>query len=86
MESREITLHEMLMHRRVPELRKLVSNWMVKGTSKMRKYELVSTLEHELLRPGNLDEILLMAGDIGWQLIQDAATVDIHERKKPPQS
>lgn len=76
MASREITLHGMLKQRRVPELRKQASNWMIKGASKMRKDELVSTLEHELLRPGNLDEILLLAGDIGWQLFQDAAAVD----------
>lgn len=76
MANREITLHEMLIQRRVPELRKQISNWMVKGASKMRKDELVSTLEHELLRPGNLDEMLLMAGDAGWQLIQDAAVAD----------
>lgn len=76
MANKELTLHDMLMQCRVPELRKQVSNWMVKGVSKMRKGELVSALEHELMRPGNLDEILFLAGDIGWQLVQDAAAVD----------
>lgn len=76
MDGKAITLHDMLMQRRVPELRKQVSDWMVKGASKMRKNELVSALAHELLRPGNLDEILFVAGDIGWQVIQDAADVD----------
>ena len=74
--SYEMNLQTLLSKRSVAELRKLASGFYVKGTSKMKKAELISEVALALQEPERLRELLLIVDKETWSLFRDAATHD----------
>lgn len=66
-------LAEILCKRSVPELRKMAREFYIKGTSKMKKAELLDGVLAALKEPERLRELLLVIDANTWQLFRSAA-------------
>lgn len=67
------SLGEILSKRPVTDLRKVASGYYIKGTSKMKKAELIDRIILALQEPERLRELLLVIDDNTWSLFRTAA-------------
>lgn len=77
-----ISLRELLSGKTVAALRVLAKGFYVKGTSTMRKPELISAVTEALKEPGRLEELLYVVGNQEWELFQETVrrgTVELKE-------
>ena len=68
-----LPLGEILSKRSVADLRKIASGYYIKGTSKMKKAELIDGIIQALHEPERLRELLLVIDDNAWSLFSTAA-------------
>lgn len=68
----KLSLPEVLSKTTVIELRKLARGLYVKGSSAMRKNDLISSVFSSLLVPERLEELLYVIDDETWTLFQAA--------------
>ena len=65
-----ISLAESLTLKSVPELRTLAKGYAIKGTSRMRKADLVQAVHSALTKPQRLEELLYVMAGPSWALFQ----------------
>lgn len=71
--SATATVEEILSKKSVIELRELARSFYVKGSSKMRKVELISEVKAALMIPERLEELLYVLDSTAWQTFRTAA-------------
>lgn len=71
--SATATVEEILSKKSVIELRELARSFYVKGSSKMRKVELISEVKAALMIPERLEELLYVLDSAAWQTFRKAA-------------
>ena len=71
-----LLLRDVLQQRTVPELRNIAAAIFVKGVSKLKKDQLVRTLQEVLLQKEQLKEILYILEPAEWKVFQRAASAD----------
>lgn len=67
-----LSLGEILSARSVAALRKVASGYYIKGTSKMKKAELIDGIMQALQEPERLRELLLVIDEPSWTLFKTA--------------
>ena len=67
-----ISLAESLELKSVPELRTLAKGYAIKGTTRMRKAELLQTVHSLLTKPQRLEELLYVMAGSSWALFRQA--------------
>lgn len=77
-----ISLYELLSGKSVAALRVLAKGFHVKGSSTMRKPELISAVTEELKEPGRLEELLYVVGNQEWELFQETVRRGTAELKE----
>ena len=68
-----ISLAESLTLKSVPELRTLAKGYAIKGTTRMRKADLVQAVHSALTKPQRLEELLYVMAGPSWALFRQAA-------------
>ena len=68
----ELSLSKILSKKTAVELRKMARGFYVKGSSAMRKNDLISSVFSSLLVPERLEELLYVIDDETWTLFQAA--------------
>lgn len=76
MYDHSISLTESLKQKSVPELRILAKGYAIKGTSKMRKADLLQAVHNALTKPQRLEELLYVIAGPTWTLFRQAVDTE----------